>query len=72
MDPSYQQQMIQQLMGQSQAAPGMGGQNAASPYGQNFITGNQMTMPSNNGMLTNQAPNNQSMAQPYATYSGMA
>lgn len=37
--------MIQQLMNGSSMAPGMGGQNASTPYGANFMTGNMM-MPS--------------------------
>lgn len=53
MDPSYQQAMIQALMGGQSLAPGMGGQNATTPYGQGFITGNQM-MPTANPMA-NQA-----------------
>ena len=47
MDPSYQAAMIQALMGQQYAAPGMSGQNAGSPYGQSFITQNQMNTPAN-------------------------
>lgn len=42
MDPSYQNAMIQALMGGASLAPGMGGQNATTPYGQAFMTGNQM------------------------------
>lgn len=42
MDPSYQQAMIQALMGAGSAAPGTGGQNATTPYGQGFMTGNMM------------------------------
>lgn len=43
MDPqSYMQLMQQQLMGGSTMAPGMGGQNATSPYGMAFQTGNMM------------------------------
>lgn len=42
MDPTYQQTMIQALMGQSMAAPGTTGQNASTPYGQGFMTGNMM------------------------------
>jgi hypothetical protein len=83
MDPqSYQQMMIQQLMGQGAAAPGTAGQNASSPYGQAFITGNQM-MPtaamlgsypqssqpqSMYGMLTQNSPS-QVLQQPMASYS---
>jgi hypothetical protein len=52
MDPqSYMQLMQQQLMGGSTMAPGMGGQNATSPYGMAFQTGNMM-MP----QQTQQAP----------------
>jgi hypothetical protein len=70
MNPTYQQAMVQQLMGSQYAAPGMSGQNASSPYGQNFITGNQMSTP---GMLGTAppgqtAPSQQQMAQPMATY----
>lgn len=42
MDPNYQQAMIQALMGGQSLAPGMGGQNASTPYGQGFMTGNMM------------------------------
>ena len=43
MDPqSYMQLMQQQLMGGATMAPGMGGQNATSPYGMAFQTGNMM------------------------------
>ena len=42
MDPTYQQTMIQALMGQGQAAPGTTGQNATTSYGQGFMTGNMM------------------------------
>lgn len=42
MDPTYQQMMAQQLMSGSSMAPGMGGQNASTPYGAAFMTGNQM------------------------------
>jgi len=42
MDPSMQQAMIQALMGQGMAAPGTTGQNATTPYGQGFMTGNMM------------------------------
>lgn len=45
MDPSYQQAMIQALMGQQSMPAGTTGQNPTSPYGQGFITGNMM-MPS--------------------------
>ena len=45
MDPqSYQQAMIQQLMGGATMAPGTTGQNASTPYGAGFMTGN-MAMP---------------------------
>ncbi len=83
MDPTYQQTMIQALMGQNIAAPGTTGQNATTPYGQNFQTGNMMNMPSNNNMYggQNQAavngmsspstltngPSTQ-LLQPYSTY----
>lgn len=73
MDPtSYQQMMAQQLMGAGSLAPGMGGQNAATPYGQNFILGNQSQM--NPGAAQQQAgmlattPPSQQMMQPMATY----
>lgn len=44
MDPTspYAQAMISQLMGGQTAAPGMSGQNASTPYGAAFMTGNQM------------------------------
>jgi hypothetical protein len=44
MDPTsnYQQMMIQQLMSGNTMAPGMGGQNASTPYGAAFMTGNTM------------------------------
>lgn len=75
MDPTtYQNLMIQQLMGQGAAAPGTAGQNATSPYGQAFITGNQM-MPtaamlgqSPYGMLTQNSPS-QVLQQPMSAYS---
>lgn len=45
MDPqTYQQLMAAQLMGQGSAAPGTAGQNASTPYGAAFMTGN-MSMP---------------------------
>jgi len=44
MDPQYQQQMVQQLMGAQSMAPGMTGQNASTPYGAGFMTGN-MSVP---------------------------
>jgi len=82
MDPSYQSMMVQQLMGQGAAAPGTTGQNASSPYGQSFITGNQM-MPNASmltpwytqqqqpqsvyGMLTQNSPS-QVLQQPMASY----
>ena len=44
MDPTYQQTMIQALMGQNSAAPGTTGQNASTPWGQNFMTGNMMNV----------------------------
>jgi hypothetical protein len=79
MDPqSYAQLMIQQLMGAGTAAPGMGGQNASTPYGAAFMTGNQMApnsamapqaqqgqMPQ--GMMGQAAPS-ASLQQPMATY----
>jgi hypothetical protein len=84
MDPqTYQQMMIGQLMGQGAAAPGTTGQNASSPYGQAFMTGNQMmptsamlgntsTAPPQGqslyGMLTQNAPS-QVLQQPMAAYS---
>lgn len=80
MDPqSYQQMMIQQLMGAASQAPGMGGQNASTPYGQAFMTGNQMmpnmATPSQagtaqaglQGMLSQAAPST-TLQQPMATY----
>ena len=82
MDPqSYQQMMVQQLMGANQAAPGMTGQNASTPYGAAFVTGNQtapqtqqhqyspQTQQSANspyGMLNQSA--NQVLQQPMAAY----
>jgi hypothetical protein len=79
--PNYQQMMIQALMGQGAAAPGTAGQNASSPYGQSFITGNQMMPtaamlgaypPSSSqspyGMLTGISPASQVLQQPMATY----
>ena len=47
MDPSYQQAMIQALMGQGIAAPGTTGQNATTPYGQAFLTGNMSHLGTN-------------------------
>ena len=47
MDPSYQQAMIQALMGQGAMPSFMSGQNATSPYGQGFMTGNMMHPTSN-------------------------
>ena len=45
MEPTlYQQAMIQALMGQQGMAPGTTGQNASTPYGAAFMTGN-MAMP---------------------------
>ena len=81
MDPQYQQMMVQQLMGAGTQAPGMGGQNASTPYGAAFMTGNS-AMPSYMngstgspqaraqqspyGMLNQSAP--QVLQQPMATY----
>lgn len=42
MDSSYQQTMVQALLGQGQAAPGTTGQNPTTGYGQGFLTGNMM------------------------------
>lgn len=69
MDPStYQQLMVSQLMGQGTAAPGTGGQNATSPYGQAFITGNQsMPQQQQAGMLGTPAPSNV-LQQPMQSY----
>lgn len=71
MDPqSYMQLMQQQLMGGATMAPGMGGQNATSPYGMAFQTGNMM-MPmqaqqQTQGML-GQGPSSV-LQQPMAAY----
>lgn len=74
MDPSYQQMMIQQLMGQGSTPQGMGGQNATTPYGMAFMTGNQ-SMPNpamlgqsqGNGMLGTPAPSSV-LQQPMSQY----
>ena len=59
MDSNYQQAMIQALMGQGTAAPGTTGQNATTPYGQGFMTGNLMNpMASNPWGSTNQTASN--------------
>lgn len=78
MDPqSYQSMMIQQLMGQGSTPQGMGGQNATTPYGMGFMTGNQ-SMPnpamlgqqgSGSGMLGTPAPSSV-MQQPMQQYGG--
>jgi hypothetical protein len=76
MDPqqTYQQMMVQQLMNGANAAPGTTGQNATTPYGQAFMTGNQ-SMPNasqNYGMLGSM-PNSGSpnvLQQPMQTYPG--
>lgn len=81
MDPQYQQMMIQQLMGGQTAAPGMSGQNASTPYGAGFMTGNMMMPQSMNPMASQgaqqQQPGYQGMLgqgaasmlqQPMATY----
>lgn len=69
---SYQQMMAQQLLGAGMAAPGMAGSQPMSPYGQNFVLGNQMqTNPQTAGMLGS-LPSSQQLAQPMATYQGMA
>lgn len=73
-DPgSYQAMMAQQLMGAGSLAPGMGGQNAATPYGQSFILGNQSQMApgaaqQQAGMLGAAPPGQQQLMQPMATY----
>ena len=70
MDPTYQQAMIQSLMSNQFMAPGTNGQNASTPYGASFMTGNQSMDP---GLAGQQVPgtqsfNPQSMQQPYAAY----
>lgn len=80
MDPTspYSQMMIQQLMNSPTMAPGMGGQNATTPYGAGFMTGN-MSMPmsmqqpqmGSNGQpqgMLGQGPASM-LQQPMATYS---
>lgn len=77
MDPSYQQAMIQALMG---GAPGMTGQNPSTAYGQSFLTGNGTApmptagQPAGNtayaGMLGTPAPSQQ-LQQPFAAYPSM-
>jgi hypothetical protein len=48
--------MVQQLMSQGATPQGMGGQNASTPYGMSFVTGNQ-SMP-NPAMLSNGSQSN--------------
>ena len=74
---TYQQMMVQQLMGAGNAAPGTTGQNASTPYGAAFTTGNMM-MPSwmnpasgQSGMPQQGQPAATQLQQPMATYSGM-
>ena len=63
MDPqSYQQMMIQQLMQQGSTPSEMHGQNASSPYGQSFVTGNQMQAGA--GMGQNGYPSQQASSMP--------
>ena len=77
MEPSYAQMMAQQLMSSPMMPQGMGGQNATSPYGANFIMGNQSVdpylmqqaqkqQPTPYGMLNQSA--NQVLQQPLAAY----
>lgn len=86
MDPTYQQMMVQQLMGQGTMPAGMGGQNASTPYGIGMMTGNQMmpnavmpqggsgAAPMGQGMygMLNQAAPSSVLQQPMATYGGGA
>lgn len=82
MDPTspYAQAMIAQLMGGATAAPGMSGQNASTPYGAAFMTGN-MAMPQGMNPMASQGQQNGQgypgmlgqgaasvLAQPMATY----
>jgi hypothetical protein len=82
MDPTYQQAMIQALMGQSMAAPGTTGQNASTPYGQAFMTGN-MSIPqgapaafgaqnttASNSLAQPSTLNSSQLLQPTSTFSG--
>lgn len=72
-DPTYQQMMIQQLMGGGQMPPGMNGQAPSTPQGAGFITGNGMAMmPGQSGGMLGTPPPSQQMMQPMATYPGAA
>ena len=73
MDQSYQNLMIQQLMGDGNAPQGTTGQLPTSPYGQNMITGNGMAQQQamqqgQNGMLGTPVPGSQQLMQPMASY----
>lgn len=61
MDPTYQQMMIQALMGQGASPQGTTGQNPTTNYGANFITGNGTAI--QQGMLGNSPPQTQQAAQ---------
>jgi hypothetical protein len=74
MDPTYQQAMIQALMGQQAMAPGTYGQNASTPYGAAFMTGNQ-SMPAFMAAGQPQAgmgASSQQLQQPYTAYPNAA
>lgn len=67
MDPTYQQAMIQALMGQGSLPTSMTGQNPTSPYGQSFMTGGLM-MPAG-GAMGNQSAMNAAQGSSAGGYS---